>query len=265
MRPLPLLLLCLSLAAACLLAGSAAAAPLGRVVPGLGPDLARPVALPVRSSETFEDVGGLAVEIPAQLDPDCGGAPFVPLVVGVQRSLVAEGIAHYVMRVRTGPGPYDFIRVHRVVKLGRGGLPIRTAANVFLQHGDAKDFTGMFLPGVYSPATPDDFGFAVYAARRGVDVWGIDQAWNVVPQDLADYSFMKDWGLARQVRDLGIGVGVARLGRLATGSGAGQMIVSGYSSGVFTTLAFLDAETRLPPAARSAKALIPVDLCFRTE
>jgi hypothetical protein len=265
MRPLRLLLLCLSLATACLLAGSAAATPLGRVVPQLAPDLARPLAPSAVSSEVFQDATEVRAAIEAALVPQDGIVPALPLPVDVQRSLVADDVAHYVMKVRTGPGPYDFIRVHRVVKVGRWGLPIRTAANVFLQHGDAKDFTGMFLPGVYSPATPDDFGFAVYAARRGVDVWGIDQAWNVVPQDLEDYSFMKDWGLERQARDLGIALRIARLGRLATGSGGGPMILSGYSSGVFTTLALLDAETQLPPVARSASAWIPVDLCFRTD
>ncbi len=261
-------LLALFLAAGCLLAGPAAAAPppTAHALSAAASVLQGPVAAaPERPAVVWQTMDGLRGAVQADLDasPDAGGC--LPVVVSARRSVVAGDIAHYVLLVRTGPAEHDLIRVHRVVKETRCGLPIRTPLNVFLQHGDAKDFTGMFLPGLYSPTTPDDFGFAVFAARRGVDVWGIDQAWNVMPQDLEDYGFVQDWGMARQVRDLGIAMRVARLGRLATGSGGGPMILSGYSSGVFTTVAFLDAETRLPRPLRNACGWIPVDLAFKTD
>lgn len=64
----------------------------------------------------------------------------------------------------------------RVVKERRPGRPIHTHKSIFMQHGSSKDFVGMWLPGLTSETTPDDFGMGVYLAQHGVDVWGIDQS-----------------------------------------------------------------------------------------
>lgn len=183
---------------------------------------------------------------------------------GYSREVIAGDLVHYQYLIRTGLGTYDAFRLHRVVRETRPGVPLRTACNVFLQHGDAKDFVGMFLPGTRSSAWPRDFGFAPYLARNGVDVWGIDQDWTLVPAEEADLSFMESWDLGRAASNVRAGLAVARVLRLATGSGAGKMTLLGYSSGVFTTVAVLDREAALPAALRQVGGWIAADVPFKT-
>ncbi|MEE4311609.1 MAG: hypothetical protein V2J62_07035 [candidate division KSB1 bacterium] len=182
------------------------------------------------------------------------------LFLNFEKEHITGQIFHYKFQVRTGPGPYDIIGIHRVVKERWYSFPIYTKKTFFFQHGDAKDFEGMVLPGLGNANTPDGFGLAVFLAERNIDVWGIDQAWTLVPEGTADLSFMKDWGLQRQVDDLNIGIEIARYARLFSGSGFNKMILCGYSSGVVTGYALLNAETQLPPAERQVKGYIPVDL-----
>ena len=179
--------------------------------------------------------------------------------VTVAREIVTADIAHYTYGVRTGPGKYDRIRVHRVVRETRPGQPIKAAKNLFFQHGDCKDFMGMCLPGLLSPAPARDFGFAVFLAKNGVDVWGIDQSWTLVPETETDFTFMAGWDVGHAMQDLRLGITIARAIRFATGSGPGPMILSGYSSGVYSTVALLNDETRLPPVLRQVDGYIPVD------
>lgn len=182
-----------------------------------------------------------------------------PGVMYGERTVIADDIVHYSFLVRTGCGPRDVIGLHRVVKERRRFVPIRTSQSIFLQHGDGKTFTGMFLPGQLSPHTDDDFGIAVFLARNDVDVWGIDQAWTLVPADTTDLAFMETWGLQRQVDDLSLAMRIARFARLHTGSGLGKMILSGYSSGTATGYAMINQEAPLPAALRQVSGFIPVD------
>jgi hypothetical protein len=181
-------------------------------------------------------------------------------LVDPQRQVIAGDVVHYSCRVRTGSGPWDYIGLHRVVREERLGRPIRTVKAVFLQHGDAKNFVGMYLPGLNSASTPDDFGIAVFLARHDVDVWGIDQAWTLVPNDMTDLSFTPDSGLDRQVKDLSCAIRIARHLRLVAGPGLDKIIVSGYSSGTTTCYALLNEETQLPPGRRQVRGYIPIDM-----
>ncbi|MGD8377506.1 MAG: hypothetical protein PVF68_15345, partial [Acidobacteriota bacterium] len=119
-------------------------------------------------------------------------------VSAFQREEILPGIVHYSAILRIGPGMYETIGIHRVVRENRPGFPLKQNDRIFLQHGDVKDFTGMVLPALYSGNVDTEFGLAIYLARSNVDVWGIDQAWTLVPQDLPDYSFMESWGLGYQ-------------------------------------------------------------------
>jgi hypothetical protein len=103
------------------------------------------------------------------------------------------------------------------------------------------------------------FGAAVYWAQRDVDVWGIDQAWNNVPAETVDLSFMEHWGLDKQYQDLGTAVAIARLARLVAGNGHGKMNLLGYSSGSATGYALINAETQRPPGLRQVGGWISVD------
>ena len=180
-------------------------------------------------------------------------------IVGFERQTVAPGIVHYAWRIKTGRGLYDAIGLHRVVRESAPYRPRRTDLNFFFQHGCCKNFVGMMLPGLTSPATADDFGMAVYLARHGVDVWGIDQAWTLVPEGIPDVSFMVDWGIARQSRDLRLAVTMARAVRMITGCGAAKMILAGYSNGVFSSIAVVNEETQVPPRLRQVGGYVPID------
>ena len=121
------------------------------------------------------------------------------------------------------------------------------------------------LPGQLSPNTANDFGMAVYLAENDIDVWGIDQAWTMVPAEVTDHSFMEDWGIDRQVRDLKIAMAVARVLRYRTGNGVGKMLLAGYSSGVATGFAMVNDEAVRPSFTRHVKGLIPIDLSLNSE
>jgi hypothetical protein len=149
-----------------------------------------------------------------------------PVVSGFERRVLTGNIAEYSFRVRVGTGPYDVIGVHRVVRETAPFVPSRPAQAVFLAHGDIWGFRAAFLTAVDSPALPDDQALPVFLARNGVDVWGIDFRWSLVPGDLTDYSFMADWGIATDARDLGVALGLARLTRGLTGAGAVRSAMS---------------------------------------
>lgn len=180
-----------------------------------------------------------------------------------KREVLTGNVVHYSFLVKTGTGNYDLIGIHRVVKEVAAGQPIKTAKNIFLQHGDSKDFTGMFLNGVRTPHIADDFGIAIFLAKNDIDVWGIDQNWALVPASVTEFSFMKEWGLDNQVKNLRLSMEIARNTRNYTGCGANALNLSGYSSGVLTGYALLNDEAKLPQDQRMAGGWIPVDCMFK--
>ncbi len=222
------------------------------------------------------DAQSIAWDIVSQagwpMEDETGAAQPVPQsnghhwpVLNFERTPLTADIAHYSVRVRTGPGEYDRIGIHRVVRETRPWCPIRARKSAFLQHGDIKDFTGMFLPGLASPRQPDDVGLAVQLAASDIDVWGIDQAWTMVPEGLPDYGFLLEFGLDRCIADLGLGIEIARVARLMTGNGYRQMALLGYSSGAALGFAYLNDECQLPRGHRKVCAYIPVDYGLKTD
>jgi hypothetical protein len=199
---------------------------------------------------------------------DAGGAMSASaegLIADFQREVIAGDIVHYSADVRVGSGTYDVIRVHRVVRESHPNRPVKSQRSVFLLHGDLIGFEGVYLFGARSASTPDDYSAAVYLASNGVDVWGMDQNWILVPGGLADHSFMSDWGIPDQADNLGAGLAVARYARLATGNGFNRMLMGGYSSGVWTGYAYLNGETQLPPGQRHVRGFIALDGNFKTD
>jgi len=175
------------------------------------------------------------------------------------RQVITGDIVHYKYRLRVGCGPYDVIGLHRVVRERRPNQPARTNSSVFLIHGDWKDFEGCFLPGVNSPGIPMTHSFAVFLAQRDIDVWGIDQAWALVPEEVTDFSFMAGWGMDQHVKWAGTAVEVARIVRALTGNGYQKMNLLGYSGGSPIGLALINNEAVLPPAQRKINGFIGVD------
>ena len=202
---------------------------------------------------------------PAQAEGLQAFLPAEGVIVDFSRNELPGGIAHYKATVQIGPGPYDLIGLHRVVKERKPYFPMRTTKTVFLQHGDAVAFEGMFLHGVLSASAPVEHSFAIYLASNDVDVWGIDQSWAFIPPGTADLSFMAGWGLQDHVDKLDLAISVARICRRFCGGGMDRMHLLGYSSGGWIGYSLLNMETLKPFVSRNIRGFIPVDVIFKTD
>ncbi len=187
-----------------------------------------------------------------------------PCTLGApERRQIFEDIFEYSFPVRVGPGEHDFITLHRVVREVSSGVPVRTPKSVFLVHGDAWGFRGAFLASAASSdVSRRQHSLAVFLAKRGVDVWGIDLRWVGVPQGTTDFSFMKDWNLGLHARDVGLGIKLARATRAYFSNEVGRMVLLGWSRGATISYAYLNAETQLPPEKRHVSGFIPVDMAY---
>lgn len=174
------------------------------------------------------------------------------LILDWSREVVCGDIVHYEWLLQVGPGQYDQIKVHRVVKELIPQRPIRTANAIFLQHGDAVGFV-KFMYGQAAPSVPDDHAVAVYLAQNDVDVWGIDQNWVLVPEETTDFGFMQDWGMDNQMSNLRIALAIARHSRSYTAS-----------SGAWLGFSYLNAEAAVPEKHRNVNGFVSVDAYFKT-
>lgn len=238
-------------------------APLGPSAPPDSPSAYAPEAMAselVQEAGWIEESGTLFEEAPIVSVMDHQN-----LITDFEREVIAGNIAHYSAVIEIGPGPYDRIGIHRVVRETRPFRPIWSPKALFLLHGDLKDFEGMWIPGQYSPNLPDDFGLAVHLARQGIDVWGMDQSWNFIPQEETDFSFFQGWGLQKEVDHLAVGLAVARNARAFSGHKLEKMLFLGYSSGCMTGYSLLNEEAQRPEAMRQAKGFIAADCGVRSD
>ncbi len=192
------------------------------------------------------------------------GCPGCPVADFARRPL-GDGIAEYSFTLRVGSGGHDRIGLHRVVAEIAPFQPAPAARGVFMVHGDLWGFDGAFLASADSAAVDDGQALSVFLARHGVDVWGIDFRWVLVPDGTIDFAFMSTWGLATHADDLGTGLAVARAARAATGSGAGKLALLGWSRGGLVSYVYLGGESQRPPPQRHVSAFIPVDIYVKTD
>lgn len=205
-------------------------------------------------------LGALALPCLAVAQPDVPPTPAAAAAQSfsnVERRVLAGDVAEYSFKVRVGAGPYDEIGVHRVVKEIAPNVPVHAAKAVFLAPGDIWNFRAAFLTGAHP--------LPVFLAENGVDVWGIDYRWTFVPASVTDLSFMANWGIEQDARDLGFALGIARFTRTMTGSGFGKLALLGWSRGGQIGYAYLDSETQLPPGLRQVSGFIPVDIYLKTD
>jgi hypothetical protein len=174
------------------------------------------------------------------------------------RRVLAGNIAEYSFRLQVGRGQYDAIGIHRVVKERSPWRPVRTSRALMMAHGDIWNFRAAFL------ADPER-SLPVFLARNGIDVWGIDFGWTLVPATTTDLSFLKNWGIERDARDLGVALALARGVRFATNDGSGKMLLLGWSRGAQIGYAYLDRESQLPVRLQQVRGFIPVDIYLKTD
>lgn len=183
---------------------------------------------------------------------------------GVTRTAVTEDVAHYRFDLPVGPGEHDRIRIHRVVREQAPWFPAPSPRGAFLVHGDAWGFEPTFLDAASAPGVPPEPSLAGFLAGAGVDVWGLDFRWALVPPETTGFSFMAEWGLGTSAEDLDLALAVARSVRLLTGSGLRKVHLLGYSRGGQVGWIHLGTETRRPHPARHVRGFIAVDHTFKT-
>jgi pimeloyl-ACP methyl ester carboxylesterase len=177
------------------------------------------------------------------------------------RDRLGQGVVEFTYRIRVGPNPHEVIRVHRVVHETKPGTPDPTRHAVFFVHGDAWGFDSAFAGKLGRPGRAPNV--ARWLARRGMDVWGIDLRWVLVPASTANLGFMRSWGSAIDIRDIQVATSVERALRARSGSGSGRTALLGWSRGGFLAYAYANYESRLPARKRNVNALIPVDTVLR--
>jgi hypothetical protein len=177
---------------------------------------------------------------------------------GLQRRSLGGDVAEYTLQLRVGSGPHDVIGLHRIVRETAPSVPAPTERAVFLIHGDIWGFDAAFV-------TPPNRSFAAFLARSGVDVWGIDLRWVSVPASTTDFTFMRDWGIEQDARDVSLALGAARAVRFVTGEGFEPMTLLGWSRGGIIGYAVVNAETEFPAILRSVDSFIPVDIYLKTD
>ncbi len=177
----------------------------------------------------------------------------------VERTVLGEDVVHYRFDVTVGPGKFERIRLHRIVREKYPWQPIHTVTGVLLLPGNPNSFEGIFMEPLISPVPAWDQSITAFLAKNNIDVWGIDYRWSLVPAKTKNFKFMKQWGLQTDIDDAKIALALARLVRGSTGQGFGKMHLLGFSWGVFVTYAIGNQETQLPHSLRNVKGLIPVD------
>ncbi len=201
-------------------------------------------------------VGGLGLSaVPAGAGPAADGRNST---YGGSRHIAGD-VYESVYTLRTGPGEHDMIRLHRIVR-EKNGRPVRAEAAVMLLHGDAWDFDAAFMR-----ASTSAESLPVYLAARGVDVWGVDLAWTLVPEETENYDFMAEWGLQHDVDDVSRALAFARRVRALTGNGNRALSLGAWSRGGWIGYALLNQETQKPPAQRNVASFISMDNFFKTD
>lgn len=208
----------------------------------------------------------LAPSAAAQSDlkgPMAMAAP--PIITHIDRTVIGGNIIHYRYDVKVGPGIYDRIRLHRVVKEVFPFRPVHTVDGILLLAGGPNYFEAMFMVPSISNVPAWDQAMATYLAKNDIDVWGMDYRWALVPAETTDFNFMKDWGLERDAQDAQIALALAREIRLVTGQGIGQLNLLGFSWGGIVGYTIASEETQRPRFLRNLKGLIPLDIGVKLE
>jgi len=180
-------------------------------------------------------------------------------IIDSQRTVLHDDIVHYTFDVDLGPGDFDTIRLHRVVKERRPGHPVATRDGIFMLPGSPNYFEAIFMAPAISGAIPSDHSIAIFLAKNGVDVWGMDYAWAMVPLETVDFGFMQGWGLERDIGYAEQALAIVRSIRVSTGQGKPRLQVLGFSYGVPIAYAIAGNETQRPPGQRLVKGIISVD------
>lgn len=175
------------------------------------------------------------------------------------RAVIHGDVVHYWFDLSVGPGPFDTIRLHRVVRESRPGRPDPQMEGVLLLPGSPQLFESIFLPPAAPGVPPREGSIALFLASHGVDVWGMDYGWTRVPYETTDFTPLADWNTEKEVAHVTTALSVARWLRVRSGQGVGPINLLGFSYGGFLAYAVAAADTQRPGNLKNVKALIAVE------
>jgi pimeloyl-ACP methyl ester carboxylesterase len=170
---------------------------------------------------------------------------------------ISANVYEFYYRLETGTGKYDHIGIHRVTQV-TNGQPVPSDNAVLLVHGDAWGFDQAFMHGISRRS------IGAYLASQGIDVWGIDLAWTLVPSTQKGFKFMENWGMQHDIDDIERALSFARLVRTQTGGDGGRLALLGWSRGGWLGFALLNQESQQSCGNRQVKGYVPVDLLYKT-
>lgn len=220
-------------------------------------------ATPADDSCLVRDKLPLALARAQQYEREPGTFADVELLLpSFQRTPLVGDVVAYSFFLKVGPGDFDLIRLHRVVRERTLCQPQVAQKAMFLLHGATVDFRTSFLPSTLSAHAPAEQSFAIFLAQRGIDVWGLDMRSTLIPATVTDFAFMQDWNYATNIHDITVSLALARWLRNLTGTGFQKMSLLGWSNGGMLSYAYANHETRFPIGRRHVKGLIPVDITF---
>ncbi len=183
----------------------------------------------------------------------------------VTREQLFKDVYKYSYILKTGPGEHDRVGLYRVIKEKKPFIPVCAPKAVFFIHGDYSAFN-LFI--TQSAVMPQDHSIGIYLAQKGIDVWGIDLRWALLPDEQdeqEDFSFMEAWNTETHLGDIRKAVKLARVLRGFSGSGFGKIILSGFSRGVQYVYAYADAESQLSESLQDLKGIIPMDAQYKAD
>jgi len=175
------------------------------------------------------------------------------------RTVLQDDIVHYRFDVVVGPGKFDVIRLHRVVKERMPRHPVRTVDGVLLLPGAPNFFEAIFMAPLISSVPAWDRSIVVFLAENNIDVWGMDYGWALVAAETTDFNFMKGWGVAKDAQHAEIALSLARQIRGITDQDFGPLHLLGFSYGTYVAYSVAGEETQWPHFLRNVKGIIPVD------
>ena len=170
-------------------------------------------------------------------------------------------VVHYQFDVPVGPGPFDVIRMHRVVKEVSPGRPAKKMEGILLLPGLPADVRGHLHAGGGVRSTPEtEFG-RFYLALNDIDVWGMDYGHSFIPYPSTEFRLLQGMG-NRQGDAAHVHIALVDCA-MASRDSRSRAMVRSTSSGSATVDSW---STRPPPRTRqqpgnlrNIKGIMPVD------
>jgi len=181
-----------------------------------------------------------------------------PLLRAAHRETLGGDLLHYSYHVQLSPDVHDMICVHRVIKRSLIGHPERLPDAVMFFPGLPTYFKSLYIEPLISDISSHR-SIAVFLASHGIDVWGMDYRWSLVPADTTDFGFMWGWGVDQDVSDAYAALAFARSMRTTDE----QFLLTGLSYGALMTYAVAGADSQLPASERMVRGIIPMDMAVK--